>query len=492
MAGIAVTAAVLFALLVRAAGGALWPAWIPLAWTSAEALLARILSRRVRTARVLKLEFSSLPDGWQTLVVTPVLLSDAARVETACDNLEALGCLDDDANIECLLLGDFADAEAADLPGDSALVEGVRARISAMNDRAGREKYHGLLRPRTLLAADGRYMGRDRKRGALMDLNRLLLGEAGAEEAFLPGRFDGLRGRFRCVVTLDADTRMLPGTVQKLVGAMAHPMNRPGEGRGWAVLQPRMEPLPSACVNTFVERFAGAGGVDCYPVAAANLWMDGTGVGVYAGKGIYEVAAFHAALEGALPEGRILSHDLIEGAMARAAFLGDVALYDGSPATLDGWLKRLHRWTRGDWQLLPLLLRRGPLPNGRRLPAADRFRMVGNLLRSLRAPALWAALTASAWRGSASGIAAALLIYFLEPISHPLRRDFWSRAVAELAALPATALCQLDAALRALWRLAVSGRHLLDWVPSAEAEQSGRRGLPVGVLAAALLLPGLW
>lgn len=451
------------------------PACVLVGWAAGTALVGRVFPWFIRPARLLKLKFERLPEDWRTLIVTPVLLTDAARAEAACDNLEALGCMEDDPNLCCLLLGDFADADSAHMPGDEAILSAAAARIAEMNARAGREKYYYLHRPRTLLKRDDRWMGRDRKRGAIEDLNRLL---TGGESAFLT---DGaaLRNRFACVVTLDADTRMLPGTAHLLAGALAHPLNQ-----HYAVLQPRMETAPSACVNRFAMLFSGAGGVDSYPTSVSSLWMDLTGTGVYGGKGAYNVQRFHDALDGALPRGRVLSHDLIEGALAGAGFLGDVALYDGCPATFDGWLRRLHRWTRGDWQLLPLIFSR------KGLTLADRYRMFDNLARSLLAPAQLILLLYAAWTANPDALLAGLVSVYMNAILHPLNPTMWERANVELMTLPRAAGCMLDAALRALWRRFVSGKRLLEWVPSADAEHCGNDGR-WHWLAALLPLPGV-
>ena len=453
-----------------------------LGWNAAGAVIGRGFSRWVKPSRLLKLEMERVPDACRTLVTMPVLLSDAGRVDEVCDQLEALGSLEADANIEYLLLGDFADAPNRDMPGDEEILERARARIAGMNARAGREKYAYLHRNRSLLETDGVWMGRERKRGALEALNRLLLDESGAAAAFDAegAACSRLKGRFAYVLTLDADTRLLPEEARRLIGAMAHPLNR-----HYAVLQPRMEPLPSACVNGFVKRFAGAGGVSAYPVAASNLWQDVTGRGIYAGKGIYDVRAFHDRLDGALPEGRVLSHDLIEGALAGAASVGDVAFYDGFPTTLSAYLRRWNRWIRGDWQLLPLM-------GMKRLRLTDRFHMLDNLMRSMQAPATLALLVGAVWMGSGEALLAALIACYLEPILNP-RPENWRRATVRLAILPAEAWCCLDGALRTLWRLAVSGRNLLQWVTAADAEarESGGKWAAPGRLAAFFLLPGL-
>ena len=497
--GVVILAMVFYALYLIAVPGIWFAALgIPLAWCAATALIGRVYSRFVRPAKLLKLEINRVPDELRTLIVMPVLLSSERRADEICGQMEALGCMEKDENIQYLLLGDFADAEEEHMDGDEGIADCVRRRIREMNARAGRTQYYYLHRGRRFLSADRRWMGRDRKRGALMDLNRLLLGEDGAEDAFqIEGAAcERLKRRFRYVLTLDADTRFLPGTVQRLIGTMAHPLNAPrverGVRRGYAVLQPQMEMTASACANAFVRLFAGRGGLNTYPTSVSNFWQDVTGTGIYGGKGLYDVRAFSEALDGALPEGRILSHDLIEGTLARAALVSDVCFYDGFPATLSGFLRRMHRWTRGDWQLLPVLFsaKRYP-PDGRRLSAADRARLLDNLLRSLRAPSLLGLLLQSLWMGQGSGIAMGVAFVYWTAILNPFGDWVWRRATAELAALPMTAACTADAIVRTLWRLAFSGRHLLDWVTSADAEGDPGKQAVTGRVAAILALPGL-
>ena len=515
--GIAILTALAYVLYLKAVPGLLFaPLGLPLAWCAATALLGKFHPKFVRPAKLLKLKVDSVLDEWRTLVVMPVLLSSPRRAEEICDQIEALSCLEPDENIQYLILGDFADGDAPHAPGDAEILERTRQRVREINARAGRERCFYLHRERQLLEADRRWMGRDRKRGALSDLNRLLLGQPGAEAAFDAegAACRSLREKFRFVLTIDADTRFLPGEARRLIGTLAHPLNAPrrvpaaaaknplGKSapgaaaqpvrRGYAVLQPQMEMAASACANDFVRLFAGNGGLNTYPTSVSNFWQDVTGEGIFGGKGLYDVRAFSAALDGALPEGRILSHDLIEGTLAKAALVSDVCFYDGFPATLGSWLKRLNRWTRGDWQLLPVLFsaKRYP-PDGQRLGAAARVRLLDNLLRSLRAPALLALLIQAVWFSSENALFAAMLFAFLTPILYPRGGHPWRRATVELAILPATASCALDAILRTLWRLAFTGRHLLDWVTSADADAAPNKRLQSGRAAAILLLPGL-
>ena len=469
------------------------PLGIPLAWCASMLLIGRACTRLVRPCRLLKLRPEALGAEGHLLVAVPALLSSVKRTLELCDGLETLGCLDDDENTAYLLLGDFRDGPDATEADDGEILAAARARIRAMNARAGREKYFYLHRARSFYAPDQRWMGHERKRGALMALNRLLLDRQGAQEAFAAeGTACGrLAGRFKLVATLDADTRALPGTVHALAGALLHPLNRPrvenGAPRGFAIVQPNMELSASAVKNAFIRLFAGNGGMDAYPVSVSDLYQDLTGRGNFGGKGVYDVRAFMAAVEGKLPDGRILSHDLIEGELAGAAFAGDISLYDGFPETFHAYLKRLNRWTRGDWQLLPFLFRRG-------LPSLSRLKLLDNLLRSLALPSLLALFVQGIWFGLRPAFALGVLYAFLGPLLRLFHAgpDGWRRAVVQLAALPSTAAALFDAAVRTLFRLAFTKKHMLDWVTSADAAAGGTRVGTACRVAAILCVPGLF
>lgn len=489
----ALLAAALFALYALIARNLLALALgVPLAWSAAMMLLGRVATRLVRPRRLLKLKPEALGDEARVLVAMPVLISSVKRALSLCDGLETAGCLDRDENVSYLLLGDFRDGPSATEADDEEILAATRARIRAMNERAGREKYFYLHRRRSFYAPDRRWMGYERKRGALMALNRLLLGENGASRAFdAEGEACArLAGRFSLVVTLDADTRMPPGCVHALVGAILHPLNRPcvenGVRRGYAVMQPNMELAASSCTNEFIRLFAGQGGMDAYPVSVSNLYQDLTGQGSFGGKGIYDVRAFMEAVEGKLPEGRILSHDLIEGELSRTAFVSDVSLYDGFPETFSAYLKRLNRWTRGDWQLLPFLFRRG-------LSGLSRLKILDNLLRSLALPSLLALLLQAMWFDLRSAFALGVLYAFLTPITHLFTAGAvgWRRAIVQLAALPSTAAALFDAVMRTLFRLIFTKKHLLDWVTSADAAAGGTRVGTACRVGAILCVPGL-
>ena len=463
---------------------------LPLAWGLTTRLVGRFYTRWVRPGHLLKLKLDATPEDARTLVALPVLLSSPQRAREIVAHMEALGCLERDENVDFLLLGDFRDADSAALGEDAQILEEARSGVAALNRRAEREKYYYLHRARALRERDGRWMGENRKRGALMALNKLILNRPGAQEAFSAegGCAARLAGRYRYVITLDADTEYLPGTVQRLVGTMLHPLNRPrpaGARRGYAVLQPAMQ--CTAGGNAYVELTCGQGGVDSYPVSISDFYQDLTGQGNFAGKGIYDVCAFTEATEGRLPDSDILSHDLIEGVLCGAGLVNDICFYDGCPAELGAELSRMHRWIRGDWQLLPVLFSRLPLR------ALDRMKLLGNLLRSLYEPALLGLFLHAAWVDAPVAFVVALALAFLNPLLRPGRgcARLWRAALLQLSVLPARADCALDAILRTLWRLFVSHRRLMEWVPAADAQGGGARARTAGRVAALLMLPGL-
>ncbi len=463
---------------------------LPILGGTAAAVLHALLPHIVRPRPLMKLRLESVPDEFRTLIVLPALLSSPERAKALAEELETLGCLEQDKNLSYLLLGDLPEYREAQCEGDEATIRAAEEAVSAANARAGYEKYFFLHRPRAFQKCEGRWMGRERKRGALTALHRLLLhGENGfAQPAALR-----LAHRFTFILTLDAGTRMLPGTVQKMIGALAHPVNRlhrepDGRQTGYALLAPRMELPADAVINRFIELAGGRGGVDSYPTAVSDLWQDFCGQGMFGGKGIYDVAAFERAVQGRLPDNLILSHDLIEGILCRAGFLCDIALFEGHPKTVRSWLMRLNRWTRGDWQLLPLIFSKSL-----GLCAPDRFKLLDNLRRSLEPLAQTTLICLGFYAHSPAAVLTGLLPFLLPLLLHPRwTKDTFSHLLLRVSLLPQETWALLSAILRSLWRMTVTRRGLLQWVTSDDADRRGGALSPLpGWIASALLLPAL-
>ena len=354
-----------------------------------------------------RLDFSAgIPAPSRTLVVVPTMLSSAQNVEDLVEALEVTFLANRDERLHFGLLTDFQDAHRESLPEDGPLVQLARARIDELNAKYGAGEgrnqddiFFLFHRPRRWNAQEGLWMGYERKRGKLADLNALLRGASGDRFALVVGD-TALLSEVRYVITLDTDTQLPRDAARQFVGAMAHPLNRPRYdatmrrvAEGYGILQPRVAvSLPGTNRSRYARLYGGEPGIDPYTRAVSDVYQDVFGEGSFIGKGIYEVDAFEQALGGRFPENRILSHDLLEGCYARAGLLSDVQLYEDYPARYSADVSRRYRWIRGDWQLAGWLRPRVPGEDARRhenpLSLLSQWKIFDNLRRSLVPAAL--------------------------------------------------------------------------------------------------------
>jgi cyclic beta-1,2-glucan synthetase len=495
-----------------------------------------VVTQLVSPSVLPKLDFSQgIPDDCRGVVAVPALVSSELDATRLVDQLEEHYFANREPAIEFALLTDCADAPSEQIPADAGIIAALRAGIAALNARhgeAGVGPFHLLHRARRFNPSEGCWMGWERKRGKLEELNHLLAGEPC--EAFRVREGDGQRlAGIRFVITLDADTRLPPSTVSRLVGALAHPLNRarfdPATGRvrrGYTVIQPRVEIAPEAGNRSWFARlYSGDTAIDLYTRAVSDVYQDLLGSGIFVGKGIYEVATFRQSLAGRVPENTLVSHDLFEGVHGRAALASDIVLYESFPSHYESFTRRWHRWVRGDWQLLPWLGREVPGPGGTKLANSlsplDRWKILDNLRRSLLPVALvvllaagWLGLPGNPWLWTALGLAtpaASLSLDLVTGLARGRRRgavrgtlrttaDQAGRWLLAVVFLAHDALVTLDAIGRTLWRLLVSRRHLLQWAAAAEVddeiERRSSRGLvwrrlapaPVGASALGLAI----
>ncbi len=440
-----------------------------------------------------KLDFErGLPSEARTLVVIPTLLGRAADVANMTRQVELHYLSNQDPQLQFALLTDPMDAETEQQhPGDSSLLESASRRIAELNakhGKNGRGPFHLLHREPRWNPAEQRFMGWERKRGKLEELNRLLRGDTHTSYSLHVGDPDGLVG-VRFVITLDSDTQLPMGSAHRLVGLLAHPLNRAvfeaKTGRivaGYSIVQPRIETSPSSFRRTRFSRiFGGDVGFDIYTHACSELYQDLFGSGIYVGKGIYDVDAFMRSVAGRAPENALLSHDLFEGVHGRAGLATDIVLFESYPESYATYAKRLHRWVRGDWQLAPWLFATVPsAPGGRvpnRLATIDRWKIVDNLRRSLVSPSLLALLVL-AWTflpGNAALWTLGTFAFLLTPFSPALasgRRiglETLARSALAIAFLAYEAAVVADAILRVLVRKTITRKHLLQWTSDAHS-----------------------
>ncbi|MCZ6756201.1 MAG: glycosyl transferase, partial [Gemmatimonadetes bacterium] len=479
----------------------------------AVSLVHRLLSTLITPRLLCKLELpEGVPEELRTMVVVPTLLTSHGDVEDLVERLEVHYLANPGGQLHFALLTDWKDASSEHMPDDEELLTGLGNGIARLNEQYGElpgggVRFLALHRRRLWNEQEGKWISWERTRGKLHELNQLLRGATDTTFIAIDGQPPTVPAGVRFVITLDSDTRLPRATAYRLIGALAHPLNRPrfdpAVGRvveGYAILQPRITAsLPTGPGSTTYQRIvSGPGGVDPYGAAVSDVYQDLFGEGSYTGKGIYDVDAFEAALAGRVPDNALLSHDLFEGLFARAGLLTDVELFEEFPANYEVAVRRNHRWVRGDWQLLPWILGHARAwPEGTKptsIPAHGRWKMVDNLRRSLFAPSAFLLAVAAwtlpgvsplLWTGLIlAALAAPPFIPVLDGL-RPRRRGFSKRSYLRATAgdirlalwqfllavtmLAHQAWLMMDAIVRTLGRLFFTRRHLLEWVPAAQA-----------------------
>ncbi|HEX3940697.1 MAG TPA: glucoamylase family protein [Acidobacteriaceae bacterium] len=465
-----------------------------------------------------KLDFSQgVPAEFTTLVVVPTLLLNPAQVRDLFEQLEVRYLANQDRNIHFGLLTDLADSITRPRPNDSDPLLELAIRLTEdLNRRyaeAGSGSFFLLHRHRVFNPRQGVWMGWERKRGKLLDLNKLLKGQydpfpvkAGNLQALAHARY---------VITLDSDTQLPRDSARQLIGTMAHPLNRavidPASRivtEGYGILQPRVGvSVHSASRSRLAAIYSGQTGFDIYARAISDVYQDLYGEGIFTGKGIYEIDVFHAVLDHRFPRNALLSHDLIEGSYARVGLATDIEVIDDYPSHYSAYNRRKHRWVRGDWQIGQWLLSKVPDESGRYVPnpiaTISRWKIFDNLRRSLVETFTFVLLIAG-WLGLPGGplywtlatlflIFSPTLVQLAFGLGHAVHTRsqiafretfgyFWQGlfiCLLNLAFLPHQTLLAMDAIIRSLVRSFITGRRLLEWETAAESESRDRRSTPV-------------
>ncbi len=467
----------------------------------------------VRPRVLPKLDLSrGIPADCETMVAVPALLIDERHVHELVMDLEIRYLANRDPQLHFALLTDSVDADTEAGVAHEPLVTLAVSRIEGLNARygtPGRTPFYLFHRHRVYNASERRWMGWERKRGKLLDLNRLLRGGFDAFPVKV-GNLDALP-RIRYVVTLDSDTQLPLESAHRLVGAIAHPLNRavidPHTNQvveGYGLLQPRIGISTQSASRSWLARLlSGRTGFDIYTRAVSDAYQDLFGEGIFTGKGIYDVDAFHAVLAHRFPENALLSHDLIEGIFARAALVSDIELIDDYPSHFSAYSRRKHRWMRGDWQILRWLMPWVPDGRGRVVRnhsrVISRWKILDNLRRSLFEPAMlllilagWFVLPGDVASWTALSVAMLALPAY-GGLTVALLRAPWGRAgffswcggafrtfarqhlmvMVTLTFLLHDAILAVDAIARSLARVYVTRQRLLEWETAAQARDAG-------------------
>tara|TARA_R110002111_G_scaffold144910_2_gene211249 strand:- start:84352 stop:93141 length:8790 start_codon:yes stop_codon:yes gene_type:complete len=463
----------------------------------------------------------------RTLVAVPTMLTSAAGIEHLLDGLEVRYLANRDKCLHYALITDLVDAATETLPGDAGLVQLAREGIKHLNKKYADVRtdiFHLFHRSRSWNAQEGVWIGYERKRGKLADLNAMLRGKQ--------GRFTEVVGEttilqsVRYVITLDTDTQLPRDAARLMIGTLAHRLNRPVyDARrrrvvdGHTILQPRVDvSLTSAQRSRFVQLYAGDPGIDPYTRVVSDVYQDLFGEGSFIGKGIYDVDSFEQCCSD-FPENTILSHDLIEGAYCRSALVSDVTLYEEYPSRYEADIARRHRWIRGDWQIAAWLMPWVRDRSGQRvrnpISALSWWKIFDNLRRSLFSLAILFVFLFS-WFVSPVLAGSALLFLvgvvflptlldavtnlFQKPVDLPFRLHFRAtlqetgrpllQNILTFVFLPYEAYICVDAIIRTLIRVVWTKRRLLEWKTASDSER-GTRGTLFATVYQMAVAPGL-
>ncbi|WP_010248384.1 GH36-type glycosyl hydrolase domain-containing protein [Acetivibrio cellulolyticus] len=476
----------------------------------------------------------SIPNEYSTMVVIPALLPDEKRAVELINNLEVYYLSNRENNLYFALAGDYKDSAKKDMENDGKIISAALDRIKELNKKYCKDSndiFYFFHRHRQYNDRQKKWMGWERKRGALVEFNDMLLGSKKTSYSVTSTNIS-LIPKVKYVITLDADTILPLGTAKKLVGTMVHPLNLPEIDEekgivisGYGLMQPRIGfDIESVNKSLFSRIFAGEEGRDPYASAVSDVYQDLFGEGIFTGKGIYDIDVFQKLLANAIPENTVLSHDLLEGSYIRAGLVTDLELIDGYPSKYNSYAMRLHRWVRGDWQLLPWLRnnirnRSGKLVKNP-LSMVSRWKIIDNLRRSLIAPSLilLVALGFSIFPGNTDLWIGILLFinyfpFILSGIDYlvykPLRvilsrrytpvicglKAAFLQITLQFLFLPYQAYLMVNAITITLARVLITKRNMLEWVTALDAEKTLKNSLKsyvikmrTGVIEAIVLL----
>ncbi|MGH9680335.1 MAG: glucoamylase family protein, partial [Candidatus Acidiferrales bacterium] len=467
-----------------------------------------VVTHLVRPRRIPRLDFSGgIPEENTTLVAVPILLFTEEQVRQAARDLEIRYLANRDPHLHFALVTDLPDSvEESD--GKDTLARLCASLVEGLNKKYASRKlgsFFHLHRRRTYNETERIWMGWERKRGKILDLNNLILNRAD-HFPLKVGDLSTLQ-RVRFVITVDQDSQLPRETARVLAGALAHPLNRavidPGTNQvveGYTILQPRVGISFQAGNRTRMAAIcSGETGFDIYTHAVSDVYQDLFGDGIFTGKGIYEVAVFQQVIDGRFPCNSILSHDLIEGEHARTGLITDVEIVDDYPSSVSSYSRRKHRWVRGDWQILLWLFPRVPDASGSMvrnpLRLISRWKILDNLRRSLTECAsfllllvIWTLLPGRPLYWTAIVLTVFSLPILLQLMAAVLRAGpriftatFWETTGAGLVdrfsnfayrmmLLFHQSLVTVDAVIRSVVRMGVTRRKLLEWETSAQSE----------------------
>lgn len=480
-----------------------------------------ILGKTRNTKIIPKLDFrNGIPEQNATFVVIPTIIKNGKRVEELMHKLEVYYIANKSDNIYFALLGDCSTSSNEEEGFDEEVINTGKKMVDILNKKYPDEKFtkfNFIYRKRMWNEGEEAYLGWERKRGLLNQFNEYILGNI--SNPFKTNTITNLASMppIKYIITLDADTDLVLNSAKELIGAMAHILNKPELNKsedlviaGHALIQPRIGiDLMSSIKSLYTKIYAGAGGVDVYANAISDIYQDNFEEGIFTGKGIYDLKIFSKILNNEIPENTILSHDLLEGSYLRCGLATDIMLMDGYPVGYNSSKSRLHRWIRGDWQIIIWLKdkiknKRGEIKNNP-LNILSKYKIFDNLVRSLLEVSsvltiIYMCILDYFYKIKIWPIITTVLIAVLTPTvidvinkivfkreGEKRQKTFNKtlsginasllRGLFTLATLPDKAYMSANAICKTLYRLKVSKKHMLEWVTAEEAEKMAKKDI---------------
>ena len=480
-----------------------------------------ILGKTKNTKIIPKLDFrNGIPEQNATFVVIPTIIKNGKRVEELMHKLEVYYIANKSDNIYFALLGDCSTSSNEEEGFDEEVINTGKKMVDILNKKYPDEKFtkfNFIYRKRMWNEGEEAYLGWERKRGLLNQFNEYILGNI--SNPFKTNTITNLASMppIKYIITLDADTDLVLNSAKELIGAMAHILNKPELNKsedlviaGHALIQPRIGiDLMSSIKSLYTKIYAGAGGVDVYANAISDIYQDNFEEGIFTGKGIYDLKIFSKILNNEIPENTILSHDLLEGSYLRCGLATDIMLMDGYPVGYNSSKSRLHRWIRGDWQIIIWLKdkiknKRGEIKNNP-LNILSKYKIFDNLVRSLLEVSsvltiIYMCILDYFYKIKIWPIITTVLIAVLTPTvidvinkivfkreGEKRQKTFNKtlsginasllRGLFTLATLPDKAYMSANAICKTLYRLKVSKKHMLEWVTAEEAEKMAKKDI---------------
>ena len=462
-----------------------------------------LFTRLIPVKKIPSMDYlKEVPYEARTFVVMPVIVSSKEQALQYLDRLLSHYLANRQENLYFALLTDYSDAPHIANPDDQLITDALVNRIHELNDHypSENQRFSLFIRQRKWNESEDCFMCWERKRGKLEEFNAYLMGAKQEDTSFSLVLSDkNLLGTFQYVITLDADSCLVRDHAAKLVGMIDHPLNRAvldaskkKVEEGYAIIQPMVRNhINDRKSSSFSKHAGGQDGLIHYSSVISDIYHDIFREGSYIGKGIYNIEVFHQVLHKEIPENRVLSHDLLESCYVKTAFTGAANIMDDFPGSVLSYVKREHRWIRGDWQLLPWLMKKETISR------VSKWKILDNMRRSLipffkvlfiifnlaLAPDVWYLWIPVVFFSDLFGIAILLLHVISYKIKRPrlaivykkLKSDLSAmlqRALTEIVLTPYKAYITLDAILRTLYRLAISKKSLLMWNPSEVVEKS--------------------